>query len=128
MGAWGYQPMENDCAMDWLAGQVEQPLAVSIKNTILSYLSDTESDDVKKHEAEAAIALLIDFSAAHSEHKYCAIDIIPLATQDGLWELAIRALSQLRKDEGWIGNWNDRKQKQQILENMVSNIHQLMRT
>ena len=57
MGAWGYEPMDDDTALDWLANEVDAPLLAAIKRTLQGYLELTEADDVKTIEAIAAAAL-----------------------------------------------------------------------
>ena len=56
MGAWGYEPMDDDLALGWLADRVEAPLLAAIRGTLQAYLDQTEKDDVKTIEAIAAAA------------------------------------------------------------------------
>jgi hypothetical protein len=70
MGSWGYEPMDDDLALEWLANQVEDPLLAAIKRTLQAYLDRTDEDDVKTIEAIAATALLVDFTGDHTKMKY----------------------------------------------------------
>jgi uncharacterized protein DUF4259 len=70
MGAWGYGAMENDEALEWLVNEVEAPLLVKIKQAFNAYLEQSEKDEVRLSEAEAAAALLIDLTGDHTRLKY----------------------------------------------------------
>ncbi len=70
MGAWGYEPMGNDYALEWLCNEIEAPLLAAIKRALQAYLDQTEKDDLKTIAAEAAAALLVDLTSDHTKMKY----------------------------------------------------------
>ena len=67
MGAWGYQPFENDSALDWL-GDIERKIALSISQI-------SKSEDAQ-HETMAAAQLLLDLTAKSSAHLRLRYDAL----------------------------------------------------
>jgi hypothetical protein len=121
MGAWGYNPFENDEAMEWVSNSIEKPLIEAIKEMLQKFLADPE-DDVMKHEVEAAVALLLDFTAYPSRLKYCRFEIAHLVSEARLWDLAIEVIKILRADRNWLADWGSPDKKLQVLDEMSSEL------
>jgi hypothetical protein len=122
MGAWGYGPMDNDWAWDWIAYQVATPLVQAIKNSLEAYLEESEVNDVRKHECEAAAGLLVDLTHYCQAMKYSSIEIRYQAEQENLWDLAIRAIKKMMKEKVWISVWDEPKQKVEALRELISEL------
>lgn len=122
MGAWGYEPMENDIALDWVAESVETPLLAAIERALRDYSSATEPDDVQKSDAEAAVALLLDLTTKPSQLRFSKLDFIFNSKEKGLFELAIAVVTRLRDDVSWISEWNDSDKKHQVLNELLSEL------
>lgn len=118
MGAWGEDPMQNDTALDWLRARVEEPLAATIADTLAGYLYGT----AMPAEAEAAVALLIDYSGSSSGARYRGIDVGPEAEERGLWELAEKVVNQLLADSSWIDTWLDPATKLESLKALLDEV------
>jgi hypothetical protein len=118
MGAWGEDPMQNDTALDWLKSRVEEPLAATIGDTLAGYLKGAS----QPAEAEAAVALLIDYSAPPSGAKYRGIDIGSEAEEQGLWDLAEKVVGQLLADSSWIDSWLDPATKIESLKGLLDDV------
>jgi hypothetical protein len=118
MGAWGEDPMQNDTALDWLRARVEEPLAATIDDTLAGYLKGT----VRPAEAEAAVAVLVDYSGAPSGAKYRGIDIGPEAEERGLWDLAEEVVGRLLADSAWIDSWLDPATKIEALRSLLDDV------
>jgi hypothetical protein len=118
MGAWGEDPMQNDTALDWLRARVEEPLAATIGDTLTEYLNGT----AQPAEAEAAVALLIDYSGPPSGAKYRGIDIGPEAEERGLWELAEKVVARMLADSSWIDSWLDPATKTDSLRALLDEV------
>src|SRR5690242_16862429 len=112
MGAWGEDPMQNDTALDWLRARVEEPLAATIGDTQAAYLDGT----AQPAEAEAAVALLVDYSGASTSARYHSIDIGPEAEERGLWDLAEKVVNRLLAESAWIDSWLDPATKVEALK------------
>jgi hypothetical protein len=124
MGAWGYFSMQNDCAMDWVAQHVEMPLIQAIIGALRRYVDSMEGDDTRKHEAEAALALLIDLSSVQSIGRYTTIDLSSEAQAEGVWDLAIDVANKLLLEDQWLALWNEPEKKRQILRELLSLLQQ----
>lgn len=129
MGAWGYDPMDDDLALEWLANEVEAPLLTAISKTLQAYLDQTEKDDVKTIEAIAAAALLVDLTGDHSKMKYTHFSSGYLgyeANEADLWSLAARVIEKIVEEEkDWLSGWADPQQKAQVLKQLVSDLQQI---
>ncbi len=128
MGAWGYAPMENDEALEWLANEVEAPLLTSIKRALQDFLDQTEKDDLKTINAEAAAALFVDLTGDHAMLKYTPFSSGYFgyqAKEDGLWSLAAKVLAKVSEDEVWLSVWNEPDQKRQSLKQLLSDLHRI---
>jgi hypothetical protein len=121
MGAWGHGSTENDEALEWIANHIEEPIITSIKECLEGFLADP-SDDIKKHEAEAAVALLIDFTANLGSLKRCPINITQLAESAGLWDLGIQGIQLLRADHAWLQEWTTPTEKLAVLNALLSEL------
>jgi hypothetical protein len=117
--------MENDTALDWLASEVEAPLLATIRRTLHAFLEQTQRDDVKMMEAEAAAALLVDLTGGHAKMKYTQINSSYLAKQDGLWSLAATVITRIIEDTDWLGGWNEPQEKLQVLRQLLSDLHRI---
>lgn len=118
MGAWGEDPMQNDTALDWLRARVEEPLATTIGDTLTGYLNGT----AHPAEAEAAVALLIDYSGPACGAKYRAIDLGLTADERGLWELAEKVVARMLADSSWIDSWLDPATKAESLKALLDEV------
>src|SRR5690349_19889247 len=122
MGAWGYEPMENDEALEWLANEVEAPLLGTIKKAFQTYLDQTQKDDMKTIEAEAAVALLVDLTGGYAKMKYTQINSGYLAKEDTLWSVAVNVLTRIMEDKDWLSGWGDPQQKLQVLKQLLTDL------
>jgi hypothetical protein len=129
MGAWGYEPLDDDLALEWLANQVETPLLAEISKTLQAYLDQTERDDVKTIEAIAAAALLVDLTGDHTKMKYTHFNSGYLgyeAKEADLCSLAARVIEKIIEEErNWLSGWDDPQQKVQALKRLVSDLQQI---
>jgi hypothetical protein len=110
--------MQNDTALDWLRERVEEPLAETIGATLTGYLNGT----TQPAEAEAAVALLIDYSGPSSGTKYCGIDIGPGAEERELWDLAEEVVGRLLADSTWLDRWLDPATKVESLKALLEDV------
>ncbi len=129
MGASGYEPMDDDLAFDWLADEIEAPLLKSIKRTLQVYLDQTDRDDVKTIEAEAAAALLVDLTSGHAKMRYMDLDcgwlvneVNWLAREGNLWALATTVINRIMQDEEWINNYNEPQEKKAALKRLLADL------
>jgi hypothetical protein len=122
MGAWGSAPFENDQAMDWASNSIERPILDAVKLTVAQYLANPE-DDVLKHEAEAAIALMLDLANNSKSLRYCRFEFDSLAMDEGIWELGIDAISKLRSDSKWLADWKQPEKKLRVLDEILQELH-----
>jgi hypothetical protein len=128
MGAWGYEAMENDAALEWLANEVEAPLLEKMKQAFNAYLEQTEKDDVRMIEAEAAAALLVDLTGDHAKLKYTPFSSGFLAYQakeDQLWSLAGKAITKLLTEEDWLSDWSEPQNKREALKELLSELQHI---
>jgi hypothetical protein len=128
MGAWGYEPMENDYALEWLINEVEAPLLAAIKKALQAYLEQSEKDDVRTIEAEAAAALLVDLAGSHAAMKYTDFSggyLGYAAKEDELWSLAAKVIARiLEQEQQWLGGWGEPERKLQVLKQLLSDLQQ----
>jgi sulfur relay (sulfurtransferase) DsrC/TusE family protein len=129
MGAWGYEPMDDDLALDWLASEVEAPLLDAIERTLQGYLDELTEKDDKIIEAIAAAALLGDLTGDHTKMKYLHFNSGYLgyeANEADLWSLAGKVIEKIMEEEkDWLSGWNDPQQKVQVLKRLVSDLRQI---
>ncbi|HEY7310768.1 MAG TPA: DUF4259 domain-containing protein [Gemmataceae bacterium] len=129
MGAWGYEPMDDDCAFEWLANEIEAPLLGTIKRTLQAYLDQPEKDDVNTIEAEAAAALLIDLAGGYAKMRYIDLDcgwLVKeehwLAREGDLLALATTVINRIMQDEPWINNYNEPQEKISVLKRLLADL------
>src|SRR5438105_1679200 len=119
---WGVKPMENDHAMEWLANDVQQPLCMAIKKALEGFLTETEVDEVRQVEAEAAAALLADCTSSSLKGKYALIALGYQSEEHDLWGLAISAIARIRSNARWLSQWNDPGAKLRTLDELMSDL------
>ncbi len=122
MGTWGVRPMENDHAMEWLSNEVDQPLCTAIKKALEGFLNESEVDEVRQLEAEAAAALLVDCTSGCLQGKYAPIALQYQASEQGLWDLGLRVIARIRCNAQWLSQWNDPAAKLRSLDELVSDL------
>jgi hypothetical protein len=98
MGAWGYEPFENDAAGDWL-DPIENMLAKAIRSALETVKPSRHFDGY--HEAVAAAALLAESSALESR-----INLAYLAEKSGLFDLAIETVCEIENDAAYLAEWD----------------------
>lgn len=128
MGVWGYEAMENDLALEWLANEVEAPLLAKMKQAFNAYLEQTEKGDLRMIEAEAAAALLIDLTGDHAKLKYTPFSngfFAHQAKEDQLWSLAAMVITKLLTEEDWLNGWSEPRLKQQALQELRSELQRI---
>jgi hypothetical protein len=118
MGAWGYEPTDSDSALDWLANAVEGPIAQAIK-TALDRFQEDPTDDDKMCEAEAAVAVLLEFTSESPNSKYIRLHLGYIARREGLWSKAIAALKTLQANKMWLSEWNEPDKKWEALSRLL---------
>jgi hypothetical protein len=118
MGAWGYDPFEDDVAQEWLLNTVESPILRAIADALNQFLEDG-SDDVRKTEAEAAVALLLDLTSEPSGFRYVRFNINYFA-REGLWDLSTMAITRLRSDQKWLEGYSDPQKKVDVLTGLLN--------
>jgi hypothetical protein len=132
MGAWGYEPMDDDLALEWLANDVEAPLLETIKRTLQAYIDKTEKDDVKTTEAIAATALLVDLTGEYTRMKYTDFRggyLGYVAKETDLWSLAAKVIEMILEEESdWLSGWNEPQQKVQVLRRLLSDLQHIKAT
>ncbi len=119
MGAWGYGPMENDEALEWMANNVEAPLVTTIRNALQELLDAQESDDIKKLEAGAAIALFIGLLTYSEKGAFEFPNISYLASSEKLWDTGMKVIEKLLEDERWLSNWTEPDLKKKSLNELL---------
>lgn len=109
MGAWGYKPFENDCALDWLDG-VQRSVARAIYDGL------TRMDNT--HEALAAAQLLLDCTSASAQIniEYEAMNWHTrrprvhkrgqIRPSKSLFDIALAVLEKLWNSD-WPDEWNE---------------------
>jgi hypothetical protein len=128
MGEWGYKPMEGDVALDWLANEVDALLLGAIRRALEAYLGQTERDDVKLTEAEAAVGLLIDLAGDHTRMKYTRFAsgfLARKAKEEQLLSLATKAVAQILTEEEWLQGWTSPQLKKQALEELLADLRHI---
>jgi hypothetical protein len=118
MGSWSEDPMGNDYAQEWLVNSIAYPLTAAITNAIACFLADG-SDDVKKIEAEAAVALLLELTADVANLQSLRSIIKYSACEQGLWDRAMTAIVRLRSDEKWLSAWSNPERKADVLSGII---------
>lgn len=118
MGAWGENPMQNDAALDWMRERVEAPLGRMIGETLSRYLENKALPE----EAEAAIALLLDYTGPSSGVRYRGIDLGPEAETQNLWHAAEDVVDRLMADSTWIATWLDPATKMGSLKVLLDEV------
>lgn len=121
MGDWSYEPTGNDYAEDWIENSVACPLTDAIKSTLVRYLEDP-SDDVNKLEAEAAAALLVDFTANAGGFKYLDYRTDILNTVPELLDKAIAAIKGLLSEDNWLAGYSNPQTKTAVLHRLLSEL------
>jgi len=127
MGAWGYGPMENDAAWDWIAKYAAFPLVTAIEDTLRAALS-APADDLKNHQAEAAAALLLECTSSKEDASFLYAHVRPHAIRKRLWDLAIESLQKVMANRDWLAGWTDPHAKIRALERLVSDLQQSKNT
>jgi hypothetical protein len=129
MGAWGYGPLDDDIALDWLAEEVEAPLLAAIKKALHAYSDQPEKDDARTIEAVAAAALLVDLTGHHTRMKYAHFHTGYLGhavREADLWSLAVGVVERIIEEEDtWLRGWNDPAQKVQALRQLVADLQEI---
>lgn len=80
--------------------------------------------DIIYYEAEAAIAILVDYTSRETPNNIYDFDISDLAQQYGLWNLASRVIINLVGDSAWHESWNDPELKKKSLINLYNKINE----
>jgi len=129
MGAWGYQPMENDYALEWLDNEVQAPLLESIKKTLHAYLDQSDKDEARIIEAIAATALLVDLTGEQGKMKYTDFrsGYLGYASKESdLWSLAARVIEKImEEEEKWLSEWNEPQQEMGVLKQLLSDLQHI---
>ncbi|QDV37793.1 DUF4259 domain-containing protein [Tautonia plasticadhaerens] len=124
MGVWGEGPMDNDSALDWMANSVESPFAAAIEEALRGYLEGRRAPA----EAEAAAALLVDYTLCPGAMRYRHIDLSHEAKERGLWKIGIDAVERMMADIPWLDSWIDPDAKRLVLEDLKAELLQLDQT
>ncbi len=85
------------------------------------FLKD-DADDLKKMEAEAAVALLIDLADLKDHPKYVRFDGGYMASELGVWNKAIAAIRLLISQKKWLAQWNDPEGKAEVLRQLAADL------
>jgi hypothetical protein len=100
----------------------------TIKRTLRAYLDQTEKDDVKTHEAEAAAALLVDLTGGYAKMRYIDLNCGWLAKDDDLWSLAAEVIKKIMQDEPWINDYTEPQRKMSVLGQLLSDLQHFQET
>ena len=119
MGAWSEESTGNDSAQEWLANAIEYPITQAISEALDQFVADS-LDDVKKAEAEAAVALLLDL-AANARLKHVQFEF-GFELEQGLWDKAIAALELLLRQDTWLKQWTNPNRKVEVLSQLLSEV------
>jgi hypothetical protein len=90
MGAWGYEPLDSDAALDWLDEYVSEPVGENVAQLIIS-AKGRERQYAEELRAAAQVVLQINFF----RHQV-----------DLHGELA-EMLTVLRDDSDYLDEWNE---------------------
>jgi hypothetical protein len=128
MGSWGYEPFENDYAMEWLDNDVASVLLAQVTAKLAAFIQGGFEDDIEKHQAEAAVALLILFCDSGNTpiESACPINLYQQAKEQGVFDLAITTIQLLLQDTVWISAWSEPNEKQQRLEKLLRELRALL--
>ena len=121
MGAWNEEPTGNDEAQEWIVNSVEQPMIDAIKTALSRFLEDS-SDDVQKAEAEVAVALLLDITAKAGGFRYVQLDASYIASEQGLWHMAVEAIKSLLLQKKWLAEWGNPQKKTDVLNQLLAEL------
>src|SRR5262249_17392665 len=104
MGAWGYEPFDSDYAMEWIENDINIPLLTSIQRKMTTFIQDGFTDDVEKHQAVAAVALLVQMCQVPgiTSESTCPINLYYQAKDEHTFRLAITTVNVLLDDHSWI--------------------------
>lgn len=117
MGAWSEGPTENDLAQEWIANSIDMTIVGAISDALQRFFVDP-ADDLRKCEAEAAIAVLLDLTGDMRGLKYMRFHIRSIANEVGLWDSAIRAIKTLQGDTKWLASWTNPEKKGAMLSHL----------
>ncbi len=127
MGAWDEQPLGNDEAQEWVDNSIIRPMVDAIIAALGRFLAD-QTDDLKKFEAEAAVALLIDLADPNKHPKYVPLDGRYMASYLGVWDQAITAVRLLISQEEWLAQWGNPEKKAAVLEQLLADVKRAAET
>lgn len=107
MGAWGYQPYDNDAAGDWIAS-VSDKVATEIRRVLKFWKS-------APFEVIAAAQLAVDMSDRAAR--------LPLSWSDE--DLLVRARDAVMhiRDTDWAKPWNDPKYAAREIDRLIANLN-----
>lgn len=105
MGAWGFEPWENDRAADWL-GDTLLEVAKSVNLSLSLPLDGNESEVV------AACWIVSEFARCY---------VWPYENVDVVLNLALNHLIDLSTSP-WIATWDDPKKQAAVLDGLMTTI------
>lgn len=132
-GAWGYRHFDSDAALNWLGANVEYPVSLIIRNELKDFLKQKK---IKRrlvtlpgaktfkgyrggHEEAIAAAALLDVLSPYDTGKEAWICLSPIAEDDGLYSLAIKAVRECLSDEVWLSSFELEAEKRRQLGNLI---------
>jgi hypothetical protein len=78
--------------------------------------------DVRKAEAEAAIALLLDLVSDTPKLESLRFALRFYTHEQKLWDRAKTTILRLQSDEKWLSAWNDPQKKCDVLTSLIEAI------
>lgn len=111
MGAWGYQPMDSDAALDWLGNQVTDHVGLQIRNLI--ELTEKYEDGVEHYaeELRAAADVVIKLNFFNNEPHY-----------GDLWNDLAQCLLKLRRSS-YAQGWSEPDKLLESLDEQITILH-----
>jgi hypothetical protein len=102
MGAWGYDALDSDAALDWLGNCVTDHVGMKIRALLNSI--DKHGLDGHEEELRAAAHVLVQLNFFTCEHLY-----------GDLWADVTAQMEKLRNDITWIEVWDDEESVRESL-------------
>lgn len=116
MGAWGYEALDSDQALDWLGNNITDYVAGKIVKIL------DQKENGKYYEpmelraaAETAIALAENRIFLSTPQEY-----------EDIYEKLRDALSEMRDDKGWIESWTGPDEVRDSIDKQIERLSKII--
>lgn len=112
MGAWGFDELDSDQALDWLANEVTSRVEPNLRHLLSEYW--IRKDLSGQHEAVLEFAL---------ELRAAAYVILALNYwEEEIHDQYLQVLRELRDDQEWINDWSEPEALLKSLDAQISEL------